>query len=45
MIQLQKLFAEDSGYKELLDPYFKSISQELQEWMELPFEQNPNYPE
>ena len=43
--QLHELFAEDSGYKELLDPYYKSISQELQEWMELPFEQNPNYPE
>lgn len=43
--QLQKLFAEDSGYKELLDPYFKSISQELKEWMESPFETNPNYPE
>lgn len=42
---LQELFAENSGYKELLNPYYKSISQELQEWMEQPFESNPNYPE
>lgn len=33
------------GYQELLSPYFKPHSQEISDWMNASFEQNPKYPE
>jgi hypothetical protein len=41
----EQFLIEKSEYGELLDPYFKIKSKELQEWMQEPFEQNPNYHE
>ena len=38
-------FIHMSEYKELLNPYFKPISQELQEWAAAPYEKNNKYPE
>lgn len=40
-----QLLSDNSGFKELLTPYFQPISQELLEWMNSPFQKNPNYPE
>lgn len=42
---LQFFFSENSGYKDLLNSYFKPTSQELQEWIDSPYEQNPTFPE
>ena len=42
---LLALFSDDSGYNELLKNYYKPVSQELQEWMSAPYEQNPAFPE
>ena len=39
----EAFLAEESKYGQLLAPYFKTKSQELQEWMQEPFERNPNY--
>lgn len=36
---------ENPAYAELLSPYFKSFSQELLEWEQLPFEHNESYRE
>lgn len=33
------------GYQELLKPYFLPLSEELTEWMSVPYEKNENYPE
>ena len=41
----KQLLDNTSGFKELLTPYFKPISQELLEWMNSPFEKNNQYPE
>lgn len=35
----------DSPFQELLIPYFKSHSQDIIDWLNLPFQQNENYPE
>ena len=39
------LLDENSEYAKLLSPYFKPLSQELDEWMNAPYEQNPKHPE
>ena len=39
------LLINKPGYQELLYSYFKPQSQELEDWMNAPFEQNPKYPE
>lgn len=39
------LLSDDSGYRELLSPYFKPLSQEFQEWSSAPYEHNEKYPE
>jgi len=43
--QSDKLLNEIPAYSELLSPYFKPISQDLQEWQDAPYEKNPNHPE
>lgn len=42
---LQTFFSDNSGYKDLLNSYYKPISQELQEWASAPYKQNPAFPE
>ena len=44
-LKSQKLLNEIPAYKELLAPYFKSDSQELNEWMLASYETNSHYPE
>lgn len=39
------LLSDDSGYRELLSPYFKPLSQEFQEWSSAPYEHSEKYPE
>lgn len=39
------VFSPQSGYKELLVPYFQPISQELASWSSATFESNPHHPE
>lgn len=39
------LLSDHSGYRELLSPYFRPLSQELQEWSSAPYEHNEKYPE
>lgn len=39
------LLNEIPGYAELLTPYFKSMSQDLYDWMNSPYEQNLRHPE
>ncbi|MBQ6843358.1 MAG: ATPase [Agathobacter sp.] len=39
----EKFLTEKSEYEELLAPYFKTKSKELQEWLQEPFESNPQY--
>ena len=41
----QELLLEDSGYQELLTPYFKPKSEKLRKWMDSPYERNMNHPE
>lgn len=41
----EKLLSDKSEYRELLSPYFKTKSKELQDWMQEPFEQNAQYNE
>lgn len=43
--QADKLLIEPSEYKNLLSSHFKSISQELSEWSNSPYERNTKYPE
>ena len=40
-----QLLTVDSGYSELLSPYFTPDHDELQEWAQGSYSQNPNYPE
>lgn len=41
----EKFLTNKSEYGELLLPYFKTKSKELQDWLQEPFEQNPQYDE
>lgn len=41
----EHLLTNHSEYRELLSPYFKTNSKELQDWMQEPFEQNTQYNE
>ena len=41
----EKFLTNKSEYGELLLPYFKTKSKELQDWLQEPFEQNPQYSE
>lgn len=41
----QQLLSDDSGYSELLSPFFTPSSQEHQNWMNSPYKHNENYPE
>lgn len=41
----EKFLTNKSEYGELLFPYFKTKSKELQDWLQEPFEQNPQYDE
>ena len=42
---IYELIAPGSEYRELLAPYFSIESEEFSNWMHMPYEQNPNYPE
>lgn len=42
---IENFLINTPGYKELLIPFFKPQSQKLSEWMNAPYEHNPNYPE
>lgn len=41
----EALLSNNSGFHELLRPYFKPLSEELSSWMNSPFETNPLYPD
>lgn len=41
----EKFLTDKSEYGKVLSPYFKTKSKELQEWLQEPFEQNPQYDE
>ena len=41
----ERLLEEFPGFAELLSPYFKSFSQELQDWVSEPYDRNKDYPE
>ena len=41
----EQLLTQNSEYQKLLSPYFKPLSQELEEWSKSPFTQNTKYPE
>lgn len=41
----EELLKEESRYHHLLKKHFTSLSQELDEWMNLSYKQNENYPE
>ena len=43
--QVEDLLINKPGYQDLLSPYFKHQSQEIEAWKNAPFEQNPKYPE
>ncbi len=43
--KMEKLFAEDSGYRELLVPYFLPVSEELKTWEQGEYRKNLRYPE
>ncbi len=40
-----ELLHPESGFHELLTPYFQTFSEELSEWMHSPFDKNTSYPE
>ena len=40
-----QFLSDDSPYQELLRPYFHSLSETIEEWVNAPFEQNQKYPE
>ena len=40
----EDLLVNKPGYQELLSSYFKPHSQEINDWLNAPFEQNPKYP-
>ena len=41
----ENLLINKPAYQELLYPYFKPQSQEIEDWIKAPYEQNPKYPE
>lgn len=41
----QRLLTDYPGYRELLSPYFKTLSEELYEWQHAPYPQNSSHPE
>ena len=41
----EELITTPSEYRNLLAPYFKPLSQELNDWMNFPYEKNMEYPE
>ena len=41
----EQLLNDDTGYKELLAPYFRPLSTELFDWMISPYEKSEQYPE
>lgn len=41
----EQLLTKHPGYQELLTPYFKPQSEEIAEWVEEPYEQNPTFPD
>lgn len=41
----ENLLTKESFYKELISPYFKTKSKQLQEWMQEPFNSNTQYSE
>lgn len=41
----EKLLTDSSEVQELLSPYFKPLSKELDNWMTSPYERNKKYPE
>ena len=41
----EDLLINKPGYQELLSSFFKPQSQIIEDWLKLPFEQNPKYPE
>lgn len=41
----ENLLTKESGYRELIAPYFKAESKQLQEWMQEPFKNNTEYSE
>lgn len=43
--QVDKLFAKDNEYLNLLSDFFKPLSQELDEWMQAPYIRSSNHPE
>ncbi|MGN1139786.1 MAG: ATPase, partial [Oliverpabstia sp.] len=44
-IKSEELLSTDSGYHELLLPFFTPLSQELTDWMNCPYQKNPLYSE
>ncbi len=43
--QEKQFFQDNSGYQELLSPYFQPLSQELSKWMQEDYDRNRKYPE
>lgn len=41
----EALLRSESGFYELLSPYFLTFSEELSEWMNSPYDKNTSYPE
>lgn len=41
----EEMLISKPGYQELLFPYFKSNIQQIEDWLNTPFEQSPKYPE
>lgn len=41
----EQLLTNPSEYQRLLAPYFKPLSEELDNWMHAPYNKNPNHPE
>ena len=40
-----KLLMENSCYRELLQPHFQSVSDQVKQWVKEPYRSNPKYPE
>lgn len=43
--QIEQMLADNSGYQELLIPYFQQLQSEDFEWMNSPYEKNTSHPE
>ena len=41
----EHLLTDIQGYQELLSPYFQTTSQQISDWLNTPYEQNPKRPE